>query len=62
MTPALLIRQSSLSDLALKVSAAFFTDSRDARSRCRKVILALGTVPLMSAIADSALDGVLAAK
>lgn len=62
MTPALLMRISSLSDLPLNVSAAVFTDSREARSRCRKVMLALGTVPLISAMADSALDGVRAAK
>lgn len=56
------MRTSSLSDWALNVSAAIFTDSREAKSSSRKVILALGTVLLMSSIADSALDGVRAAK
>lgn len=62
MTPALFIRISSLVDDALKVSAAFFMDDRDARSSSRNVIFAFGAASLILFIAASAFDGVLAAK
>ena len=58
----LFIRTSSLSDRALNSSAAFLTDSREDKSNCRNVTLALGLPFLISAIADSALDGFRAAR
>ena len=56
------MRTSSLSDCALNPSAAFLTDSKEDKSKFRNVTLALGLPFLISAMADSALDGVRAAK
>ena len=56
------MRTSSLSDCALNSSAAFLTDSREDKSKLRNVTLALGLSFLISAMADSALDGFRAAR
>ena len=58
----LFMRTSSLSDCALNSSAAFLTDSREDKSNCRNVTLASGLPFLISAMADSALDGFRAAR
>ncbi len=62
MMPALLIKRSSRSEEARKVSEASLTDLRLARLSGRKVMLALGTTALMSQIAASALEGLRAAR
>lgn len=46
----------------MKVSTALAMDENEARSSSRQVMLALGTVSLMEAIAASPLDGVRAAR
>lgn len=53
---------SRRSDLEVNVLAAFSIEEKSVRSRGRKVMFALGTADLMSWIADSALEGVRAAR
>jgi len=53
---------SNLEDLDLNSSAAFLIESNDVKSRGRKVMAASGDVDLISSIAASALEDVLAAK
>ena len=62
MIPALLIRRSSRDEEARKVSEASLTDLRLARSSWRKMMLALGTMALMSWIVVRALEGERAAR
>ncbi len=62
MMPALFMRMSRREEEERNVAAAAWTEERDERSRERKVMLALGTVALISVIAASALDCVRAAR
>jgi len=62
MIPALFINMSRRFEEASKVSAACLMEANEARSRSRKVMLALGSSFLISAMVASALALVLAPR
>ena len=60
--PALLTKTSRRCDCEVNCLAASAMDAKEARSRFKNEILALGTAAVISLMASSALDGVRAAR